>query len=78
MLVVYHCTTFEQAHLKADNYYSVVANMRGNNAEEVAQKILHSEELRGLQVCGPDRSSSRSTRKHRSMLPTIGVARRKV
>ena len=39
-----------QAHLKADNFYSVVANMRGSSPEEVAHKILSSEALRGLQV----------------------------
>ena len=39
-----------QAHLKADSFYSVVANMRGSSAEEVAGKILSSSALRGLQV----------------------------
>ena len=34
----------------AGNYYSVIANMRGKSAEEVAGKILASELLRGLQV----------------------------
>lgn len=34
----------------AGNYYSVIANMRGHSAEEVAGKILASELLRGLQV----------------------------
>ena len=29
-----------QAHLKADQYYSVVANMRGTSPEDVATKIL--------------------------------------
>lgn len=33
----------------AGNYYSVIANMRGESAEEVAGKILASERLRGLQ-----------------------------
>jgi hypothetical protein len=35
---------------RAGNYYSVIANMRGKSAEEVAGKILASELLRGLQV----------------------------
>ena len=39
-----------QAHLKADQYYSVVANMRGTSPEDVATKILSCEALRGLQV----------------------------
>lgn len=39
-----------QAHLKADKFYSVVANMRGSSPQEVAHKILSSEALRGLQV----------------------------
>ena len=39
-----------QAHLKADQYYSVVANMRGTSAEDVATKIISCEALRGLQV----------------------------
>ena len=37
-------------HRRAGNYYSVIANMRGKSAEEVAGKILASELLRGLQV----------------------------
>ena len=40
-----------QAHLKAEQFYSVVANMRGDSPEEVARKLLSSEGLRGLQVC---------------------------
>ena len=39
-----------QAHLKADNYYSVIANMRGTSPEDVASRILSCEALRGLQV----------------------------
>ena len=39
-----------QAHLKADKFYSVVANMRGTSPEDVASKILSCEALRGLQV----------------------------
>lgn len=40
-----------QAHLKAQAYYSVVANIQGRSAEEVAAPLLASDELRGLQVC---------------------------
>ena len=39
-----------QAHLKAQSFYSVVANIRGRSAEEVAGPLLDSQELRGLQV----------------------------
>jgi len=38
-----------EAHLVAENYYSVIANMRGETAEEVASKLLQSELLKGLQ-----------------------------
>jgi len=34
----------------AGNFYSVIANMRGTSAEEVAARILSSDGLRGLQV----------------------------
>ena len=39
-----------QAHLKADKFYSVIANMRGTSPEDVASRILSCEALRGLQV----------------------------
>ena len=39
-----------QAHLKADKFYSVIANMRGTSPEDVATRILSCEALRGLQV----------------------------
>lgn len=39
-----------QAHLKADKYYSVIANMRGSSPEDVASKIISCKALRGLQV----------------------------
>jgi ATP phosphoribosyltransferase len=38
-----------EAHLTAGKFYSVIANMHGGSAEEVAGKILGSEGLRGLQ-----------------------------
>ncbi len=36
--------------MTAGNYYSVVANMRGDSAEEVAGAILGHDGLRGLQA----------------------------
>ena len=41
------------AHLKAEQFYSVIANMRGENAEAVAQLLLKAPGLQGLQVGGP-------------------------
>ena len=38
-----------QAHLKAEQLYSVVANMRGSSPDEVAARLLASPELQGLQ-----------------------------
>ena len=35
-------------HLKAEQYYSVVANMRGSSPAAVATMLVMSEELRGL------------------------------
>lgn len=37
------------AHLKAEQYYSVIANMRGNSPEEVAALLMQQEGLQGLQ-----------------------------
>jgi ATP phosphoribosyltransferase len=36
-------------HLKAEEFYSVIANMRGDTPEEVAATLLNEEGLRGLQ-----------------------------
>jgi ATP phosphoribosyltransferase len=36
-------------HLKAEEFYSVIANMRGDTPEEVAATLLGEEGLRGLQ-----------------------------
>lgn len=36
-------------HLKAEEFYSVIANMRGDTPEEVAATLLADEGLRGLQ-----------------------------
>ncbi|CAF2040831.1 BnaA09g14970D [Brassica napus] len=38
-----------EAHLKADGQFTVVANMRGNSAEEVAERVLSQPSLSGLQ-----------------------------
>lgn len=38
-----------EAHLRAAGQYTVTANMKGNSAEEVAEKILSQESLCGLQ-----------------------------
>jgi len=37
------------AHLKAEEYYSVIANMRGNSPEEVAALLMAQPGLQGLQ-----------------------------
>ncbi|BDA42120.1 ATP phosphoribosyltransferase [Coccomyxa sp. Obi] len=49
LTVVHELIERLEAHLKADKFYSVVANMRGSSPQEVAHKILSSEALRGLQ-----------------------------
>lgn len=38
-----------EAHLTAGQYYSVIANMKGDSAEEVSSRLLGVELLRGLQ-----------------------------
>ncbi|GKA02688.1 ATP phosphoribosyltransferase 2, chloroplastic-like protein [Tanacetum coccineum] len=38
-----------EAHLRALDQFTVVANMRGNSAEEVAERILSQPSLSGLQ-----------------------------
>ncbi len=38
-----------EAHLRATEHNSVIANIRGNSAEEVAQKVFSQPELGGLQ-----------------------------
>lgn len=37
------------AHLKANQYYSVIANMKGHDPDEIAIKIMHCKSLTGLQ-----------------------------
>jgi ATP phosphoribosyltransferase len=38
-----------EAHLRATEHYTVIANMRGSSPEEVAQKVFSQSELGGLQ-----------------------------
>ncbi|XP_057843437.1 ATP phosphoribosyltransferase 2, chloroplastic [Cryptomeria japonica] len=38
-----------EAHLRADSQFTVVANMRGKSAEEVAERILRKTDFPGLQ-----------------------------
>ncbi|KAH9322910.1 hypothetical protein KI387_017549, partial [Taxus chinensis] len=38
-----------EAHLRADGQFTVIANMRGNSAEEVAESILRKTVFTGLQ-----------------------------
>ncbi|CAN6587436.1 unnamed protein product [Malus baccata var. baccata] len=38
-----------EAHLRAEGQFTVVANMRGNSAEEVAERVLSQASLSGLQ-----------------------------
>lgn len=38
-----------EAHLRATEHYTVIANMRGNSPEEVAQKVFNQPDLGGLQ-----------------------------
>ena len=37
-------------HLKAEQFYSVIANMRGSSPEAVAKVLLDAPGLQGLQV----------------------------
>ena len=37
-----------EAHLTAEDFYSVTANMRGSSPEEVASRLLQQPELKGL------------------------------
>ena len=39
-----------EAHLTADKFYSVIANMRGESAEEVSLRLLRNTALAGLAV----------------------------
>ncbi len=50
MEIVHELLERLEAHLKADDYYSLVANMRGDSPEEVASRIMSRGHLGGLQV----------------------------
>ncbi|PRQ55133.1 putative ATP phosphoribosyltransferase [Rosa chinensis] len=41
-----------EAHLKAEGQYTVVANMRGNSAQEVAERVLSQPSLAGFSLKG--------------------------
>lgn len=49
LAVVHELIERFEAHLKADQFYSVIANMRGSSPEEVATQLLECEGLKGLQ-----------------------------
>jgi len=40
------------AHLTAEQYFSVIANMKGTSPEDVATRLLKVPGLEGLQVGG--------------------------
>jgi hypothetical protein len=48
-----------EAHLTAEQFYSVIANMRGESAEEVSARLLQNPLLRGFQVRSAALSSCR-------------------
>jgi len=41
------------AHLTAEQYFSVIANMKGSSPEDVASRLLKVPGLEGLQVRSP-------------------------
>lgn len=49
MQVVHELIERFDAHLKAEQYYSVIANMRGDSPEAVAEMLMNAEDLHGLQ-----------------------------
>ncbi|KAL6760653.1 ATP phosphoribosyl transferase [Haematococcus lacustris] len=49
LMVVHELIERFDAHLKAEQYYSVIVNMRGSSAEEVAACLLQAPGLQGLQ-----------------------------
>ncbi len=59
------------AHLKAEQFYSVIANMRGTSPEEVATRLVQAPGLQGLQVRGETASSG-----SRCMIVAAGTAQR--
>lgn len=61
-----------EAHLKADNYYSVVANMRGPTSRAVADRILACDGLGGLEgpTVSPVFAPQKDGKKSHSKAPT--------
>uniref|UniRef100_A0A383WIG0 ATP phosphoribosyltransferase n=1 Tax=Tetradesmus obliquus TaxID=3088 RepID=A0A383WIG0_TETOB len=70
------------AHLKAEQFYSVIANMRGESPEAVATLLMQQEGLRGLQgptispVYSLDGSASGAAAKHGFYACVICVAKK--
>lgn len=68
------------AHLKAEMYYSVIANMRGTSPEDVATRLLSCQGLQGLQ--GPtispvyNMNGSSSAAQHGVYAATICVSKK--
>lgn len=64
------------AHLKAEEFYSVIANMRGESPDAVAKLLLKAEGLQGLQgptisnvySMNPDGSGAAQVRRGRVLL----------
>lgn len=50
MQVVHELIERFDAHLKAEQFYHVIANMRGSSPEEVAQLLAQASNLQGLQA----------------------------
>ncbi|KAG2489130.1 hypothetical protein HYH03_012356 [Edaphochlamys debaryana] len=69
-------------HLKAEQFYSVIANMRGDSPEAVAERLLTMPGLEGLQ--GPtianvyNRASSGNGAKHHFYAATICVRKKQL
>ncbi len=68
------------AHLKAENYYSVIANMRGNSPEQVAS-LLTGQGLGGLQgptICNVYGMNPDGTASHGFYAATICVPKKEL
>ena len=72
------------AHLKAEQFYSVIANMRGDSPEDVATLLLKAEGLQGLQgptissVYNMNGSSDSGAAEHGFYAATICVSKKKL
>lgn len=73
LIIVHELIERFEAHLTAGSFYSAVANMRGDSAEDVAARVLACEGLRGLQ--GPTVSPvyTRSAQGNGNGQPQIGL-----